>query len=469
LRESGEEKDAAMRMIVTLIKREILEDIYNIRFVILALLCCVLIPMTLFINQKTLSRDMEDYYQALAKYEERLTSGQANTLTFEASGFRPPSPLRMFSNGLDSSLPSEIQTTREEGIKSASTREDDSTHHALFGNLDLLFIVKVVMSLIAIIFTFNAISGEKEQGTLKLILSNSIPRYKVAVAKYLGNFLILAIPFSLGLVIGLLIIVFTSGTQILSEENLPRIFLMFVVALIYISLFLNLGLFVSVVAKRSWTSIVFLLFAWVVFVLVVPQTSGMLADIVYPIKSRRVLNIEKDIQRKNIETEQSMELRDIFRKDNYDQLRAPIVDKYRQLLGKRLENIELEYTTKKQMQRTIATSLSRVSPASSLTFVFSELSNTGYLEQENFTARAREFQDLIDKNVYAGTYSESAGSGLSVKLGSQDLSNVPRFATQEIQFERSLAAVEPDMFLLLTLNILFFAAGVLLFTQYDIR
>jgi hypothetical protein len=121
------------------------------------------------------------------------------------------------------------------------------------------------------------------------------------------------------------------------------------------------------------------------------------------------------------------------------------------------------------MQRTIATSLSRVSPASSLTFVFSELSNTGYLEQENFTARAREFQDLIDKNVYAGTYSESAGSGLSVKLGSQDLSNVPRFATQEIQFERSLAVVEPDMFLLLTLNILFFAAGVLLFTQYDIR
>ena len=457
-----------MRMIVTLIKKEILEDIYNIRFVVLALLCCVLIPMTLFINQKTLSRDMEDYNQALAKYEERLTSGQANTLTFEASGFRPPSPLRIFSNGLDSSLPSEIKTTREEGIKSAGTREDDSTHHALFGNLDLLFIVKVVMSLIAIIFTFNAISGEKEQGTLKLMLSNSIPRYKIAVAKYLGNLLILAIPFSLGLVIGLLIIVLTSGTQILSA-NLLRIFLMFIVALIYISLFLNLGLVVSVVAKRSWTSIVFLLFAWVVFVLVVPQASGMLADILYPIKSRRVLNIEKDIQRKNIETEQSLELRDIFRKDNYDQLRAPIVDKYRQLLGKRLENIELEYTTKKQMQRTIATSLSRVSPASSLTFVFSELSNTGYLEQEQFTARAREFQDLIDKNVYAGTYSESAGSGLSVKLGSQDLSNVPRFATQEIPFDISLAAVEADMFLLLTLNILFFAAGVFLFTQYDIR
>jgi len=458
-----------MRMILSLIKKEILEDIYNIRFVILALLCCVLIPVTLFINQKNLSRDMEDYHQALSKYEEKLKSGQENTLTFQANGFRPPSSLRIFSNGLDASLPSEIQTTREEGVKLAGSRESDSTYQAMFGSFDLLFIVKVVMSLIAIIFTFGAISGEREQGTLKLMLSNSVPRYKVAVAKFVGNFLIVAFPFSLGLALGLLIIGGTSGTELLSGDHLPRVFLMFVTALVYISLFLNLGLCVSVVAKRSWTSIVFLLFAWVFFVLVVPQTSGMLADILYPIKSRRVLNIEKDIQRKNIQTEQGVELRDIFRKDNYDQLRAPIVEKYQQLLGKRLENIELEYAHKRQVQRTIANTLSRVSPASSLTFVFSELSNTGYLEQESFALRAQEFQNLIAKNVYAGTYSDNAGSRVSIKLASQDMTGIPRFMTQDIPLERSISAVEVDIFLLLTMNIVFFAAGVFLFTQSDVR
>jgi ABC-type transport system involved in multi-copper enzyme maturation permease subunit len=301
------------------------------------------------------------------------------------------------------------------------------------------------------------------------MLSNSIPRYKVAVAKFVGNFLILAFPFSLGLALGLLIIVSTSGTELLSGDHLPRILLMFLTALFYISLFLNLGLCVSVVAKRSWTSIVFLLFAWVFFVLVVPQTSGMLADILYPIKSRRVLNIEEDIQRKNIETEQGLELRNIFRKDNYEELRTPIVQKYQQLLGKRLENIELEYAHKRQVQRTIANTLSRLSPASSLTFVFSELSNTGYLEQENFTLRAQEFQNLIEKNVYAGTYSDNAGSGLSIKLASRDLTGIPRFTTQETPLERSISAAELDIFLLLTMNIIFFAAGVFLFTQSDVR
>jgi ABC-type transport system involved in multi-copper enzyme maturation permease subunit len=446
-----------------------LEDIYNIRFVILVLLCSVLIPVTLVINQQALSRDVDDYHQALSKYEEKLKSGRENTLTFEANGFRPPSALRIFSNGLDTSLPTAIRTTRQEGVKSAGSREDDATYLALFGTLDLLFIVKVVMSLIAIIFTFNAISGEKEQGTLKLILSNSISRYKIAVAKYIGNVLILSLPFSLGLVVGLLIIVATSATQLLNVVTVTRIALMFVAALLYISLFLNLGLFVSVVTKRSWTSIVVLLFSWVVLVLVVPQASGMIAETFYPVPSRKVVNIEKDIQKKNVEKEQSGELRAILGSDNYDQLRKPIVEKYQQSLGRRLENIELEYANKRQAQRTIADTISRLSPASSLTFVFSELSNTGYLEMDSFTARAREFQDLVETNVYASTYSDNTGSGMSIKLGAQDLTNIPRFTTQEVRIETSIAGVEFDVFLLLMMNVGLFAAGVVLFNRYDIR
>ena len=458
-----------MRMIFNLIKKEILEDIYNVRFVILVLLCSVLIPLTLFISHKALNRDLEDYHQALSKYEEKLKSGQENTLTFEASGFRPPSELRAFSNGLDAALPSSIRTTQKEGVKSGESRSEDAPYHALFGTIDFLFIVKVVMSLIAVIFTFNAISGEKEQGTLKLILSNSIPRYKIAVAKYLGNLMILSFPFSIGLVLGLLIIAMSSGAQLLSGENLIRILLMFITALVYISLFINLGLFVSVVTKRSWTSIVFLLFSWVFFVLVVPQTSGMIAETVYPIISRRVLNIEKDIQKKSIETEQGKELREIFKKDDYDQLRKPIIEKYRQLLGKQLENIETEYSNKKRMQRTIANTLSRMSPASSLTFVFAELSNTGYLELENFSTRAQEFQNQVEKNVYADSYSDDTGSGMSVKLGTRDFSSIPRFTFQSIRLEKSISAVELDFFLLLIMNVALFAAGVFLFIRYDIR
>jgi ABC-type transport system involved in multi-copper enzyme maturation permease subunit len=248
-----------------------------------------------------------------------------------------------------------------------------------------------------------------------------------------------------------------------------RIALMFVAALLYISLFLNLGLFVSVVTKRSWTSIVVLLFSWVVLVLVVPQASGMIAETFYPVPSRKVVNIEKDIQKKNVEKEQSGELRAILGSDNYDQLRKPIVEKYQQSLGRRLENIELEYANKRQAQRTIADTISRLSPASSLTFVFSELSNTGYLEMDSFTARAREFQDLVETNVYASTYSDNTGSGMSIKLGAQDLTNIPRFTTQEVRIETSIAGVEFDVFLLLMMNVVLFAAGVVLFNRYDIR
>ncbi|MEW6457199.1 MAG: ABC transporter permease subunit [Acidobacteriota bacterium] len=456
-------------MIFILTKKEILEDIYNIRFIILVLLCSILIPLTLFINQKALDRDIIDYYQTLTKYEEKLKSGSHNTLTFEASGFRPPSELRIFSIGLDTTLPSSIIITRDEGIKSGENKAEDSPYHAFLGKIDFLFIIKVVMSLVAMIFTFNAISGEKEQGTIRQILSNSIHRYKIVIAKYLGNFIILLFPFILGLTLGLLIVITSSDTQLLSSNHLLRIIFMFLIALIYISLFLNLGLFISVITKRSWTSIVFLLFIWVIFVHVIPQISGMIAETLYPVKSVRVLNIEKDIQKKSIEKEQSKELQEIFMKNNYDELRKPIVEKYKKILAERLRNIDQEHKNRKRVQRIIANTISRTSPSSSLTFIFSELSNTGILEMENFITSALQFQNLIEANVYADTYTDDVGSGMSVKLGAGDFSNIPRFNYRKVEFVKSILSIQLDLFLLILFNALLFSLSAFLFITYDVR
>ena len=43
--------------------------------------------------------------------------------------------------------------------------------------VDWAFIIGYVLSLIALLFTFDAISGERERGTLRLMLANSIPRH----------------------------------------------------------------------------------------------------------------------------------------------------------------------------------------------------------------------------------------------------------------------------------------------------
>jgi hypothetical protein len=52
---------------------------------------------------------------------------------------------------------------------------------------DLMFIVKIVLSLFAILFTYDTIVGEKEKGTLKLALSNDVPRDRLILGKAIGG------------------------------------------------------------------------------------------------------------------------------------------------------------------------------------------------------------------------------------------------------------------------------------------
>ena len=77
------------------------------------------------------------------------------------------------------------------------TKYNEHRVFAIFGSLDLAFIVKVVLSLFAILLTFDAICGEREGGTLKLVLSNAVPRDRVILGKLVGGFLALVVPLAL--------------------------------------------------------------------------------------------------------------------------------------------------------------------------------------------------------------------------------------------------------------------------------
>ena len=62
-----------------------------------------------------------------------------------------------------------------------------------------------VLSLIAILFTFDSISGERERGTLRLMLANSIPRHTVLLGKFLGALISISAPLTLAVLMNLLI------------------------------------------------------------------------------------------------------------------------------------------------------------------------------------------------------------------------------------------------------------------------
>jgi hypothetical protein len=58
-------------MLSTLIKKEIIETILGLRFVIATLLCLVLIPLGMYVSIKDYEQRLGDYNTAIQQYEQR--------------------------------------------------------------------------------------------------------------------------------------------------------------------------------------------------------------------------------------------------------------------------------------------------------------------------------------------------------------------------------------------------------------
>jgi len=51
-----------------------------------------------------------------------------------------------------------------------------------------VFIISTVLSFVVLVLTYDSMSGEKEAGTLRLMLANTIPRYKVLLVFFTASF-----------------------------------------------------------------------------------------------------------------------------------------------------------------------------------------------------------------------------------------------------------------------------------------
>jgi len=128
---------------------------------------------------------------------------------------------------------------------------DDNPLPILFPPFDFLFIVTIIMSLLAILFSYDTISGERQSGTLRLVIANSISRTKLLFGKLVGGAASLLIPFILSLLVGALYI---SINPVIQWDGSAWA-----------------GLMISTFSRYPATSILNCLFLWVLLILVIPN------------------------------------------------------------------------------------------------------------------------------------------------------------------------------------------------------
>ena len=129
--------------------------------------------------------------------------------------------------------------------------------------------------------TMGALAEERRHGTLEVTLSHPIHELQFLLGKYVGACGTLLIPLMVGVVLNLLVIVVAggiAGTVSLQTGHWLRIGLLTFMSILYISLFVLLGLLVSTSARWSSSSLLILLSFWVALVIVLPNLAGIVAD-----------------------------------------------------------------------------------------------------------------------------------------------------------------------------------------------
>ncbi|MBN2414250.1 ABC transporter permease subunit [bacterium] len=475
-------------MFRTLLIKEIHDSFLSLRFTVALLLCLVLVPLGMYTNYKDYQKRLSSYEQAAGLYEREHP--RERHLSSGSQAFRRPAALSVISIGLEYFFPTTIHFEPREGISFSNDRGMDNPQSLLLGKIDLLFIVSVVISLLAILFSFNSISGEKESGTLKLMLSNVVPRHVVLIAKLIGNYVVLFIPFLLSLLTGILILVFSGSAFIFSGDSLVYFLLILLASMLLIAVFFNLGLLVSALTHRSSTAIVILLLLWVMSALAYPRISTMVAEAMYPVKTEMVFSMEKNALLHDLEEEERAEYSALWKSiggENTRPMTSPdtsswddqtarfmaervaIQKRYEERVRTSVADLEREYDNEKQRQSDIAMNISRVSPVSCYMYAVSSLAGTGLNVESGLKEDAYRFYEHLKRTVYSQVF--------IVKLtgSTSDFSTFPENnpAPQFQQAGRSLDSVirdsSLDLLLLCLFNVLLFAGAFVAFLRYDVR
>ena len=285
-------------MLMTLIQKEIMHHILSVRFVALLLMCLLLVPLTLSTNYRNYRQNLVDYQEAvkLANIEE-TTVNLKLPLEPELEVSKlilKPTPLSVFANGLTDTLPSYLGMTRN-GITQGAPGLVSSLSN-LLGHLDFLFVVGTVFSLLALLFTFDAVAGEREAGTLRITLANSLPRDLFLWSKLIGGYVVFVVPFLTSLLFGLLILVW-QGFPLGEPEIFPRVLGLTLISLLYIGVFFAIGTVISTYLDNSKTALIVAFTVWVFAVLITPRVGFLAAKLVAPTRTSQSVYMEKTAMR----------------------------------------------------------------------------------------------------------------------------------------------------------------------------
>jgi len=486
----------------TLVEKEIKAVLLSPRFAGTFAVAAVLILLSIGVG----IQEYRAFERAQAAGAQLVNEEQAQSTSwmgFPNRVFRSADPLQIFAGGVHNDVGrlSMVGTMSEAKLRQSIYSDDPIL--AVFRFLDLTFIIQIVLSLFAILLTYDSISGEREQGTLQLTFANAVPRARYLIAKLIGTSLGLTVPLLVPLLLGLLVVIlagipFDGGHWIRFGTLLGAGWL-------YFMFFIVFGLAVSALTRRSSTSFLVLLVAWIVLVLIVPRAGVLAATEMVRVpsvaeiesrkegfESREWETYRRELSRQWRDRQTQIEAVDEDGREAFEDERTwdwmEQDEQDRQMLQARIaENsrrINEQLRAEKGRQRRLGLWLSRFSPASAFQLVALEVAGTGLELGDRYTESIEDYRKRFNTFV-----EEQGGNRMVLRAGHGDddddddsagglfggqgkpldLREMPRYAPPAIHAREVVAPAITDLGLLALLIVAAFAVAFGSFLRYDVR
>lgn len=486
-------------MFSTLLTKELKAIINSPKFAATFAVCSILMLLSVYIG-------IMDYKASVSKYEAAQTlidqrkQEQRSWVFIPERDLRKPDPMQIFVSGLSNDLGRWSNIGSREPVQLEGSNYSEDTIYAVFRFIDFAFIVQVVLSLFAILFTYDAINGERENGTLRLVFSNAIPRARFLLAKSVGAWLGLVVPILIPILLGILLVLLFNVP--FTGEHWKRLIALLGVSMLFFTFFIVLGIFFSTVSKHSRISFMYSLVIWIAFVFIIPRAGVITAAQMVEVPSVAEIQGQQDAYAKDkwaafmVESEKRWMARNEEQQaeDEPDSISdaatwkiIEVEDSIRKVMEQDVQDHQSELYAdlrqRKTVQEKLGLTLSRFSPASAYMLAAMNLAGTDLEEKNRYEDAMNEhrerFNDFIaskeKEDGLAGRVmiTFDSESGFSVRQGrdegSLDLSQLPVFSAPVYTFSEALKPSIIDMGILVLFTLIAFAGAFVMFLKYDVR
>ena len=497
-------------MLKTLIGRELLNNLMTFRFAAVALITLLLVVANTVVLTQDYEQRLESYNDAVKMHHQDLRNSKTYSTAYLFLD-RAPNPLSIFNVGLDKRLGNLIGIYHGfmPTLWDAQMHGTDNPFIAFFSSIDIVFVFEVILSLMGLIFAYDAIAGERERGTLRLVLAQPIGRGQILLAKYISAMVCLLVPLILSLLFALLLL---TRSIPLSTADFLRIAGIVLTSFAYLSLFYLIGLLISVATRRTGTALMLAMFVWGFLILV------------YPNLIRATVNPGGDIQaRVKTAQNQIQQILDAYERERQEFLEnegiAGETSEFSKALGfyhqadvnpvtltsyienmsiiseirpefekyvpiaKRYYNfveplatrtVEKAWRIRKQAldeiyvrQATTDRILLKLSPVGIYDAATQAWAGTDLSGLRDFFEAARRYRKIVIDYLYAEDAFSSREWFVADK-GAVDWSTLPQFTFERSDVGTNAKRALPDLFLLLIANLVLFMGIVLIFTRSEV-